>query len=156
MADQALYDQLASTAKAHLLSCQPQTKGSNDPDGKLILSHLAPSFSIDWGHSFWVLTAPHLQGKKTGDEFVSHLLGMAQFLQTWDIVVKDMSVDTKKKSVIVRSDFHMVPKGGEEVLNEIIFWIVMDESGEKVVKCTEFVDTFASEELAKRMQKPQS
>ena len=45
----------------------------------------------------------------------------------------------------------MVPRNGEQVLNDIVFWMVMDESGEKLVRCIEFVDPVASTELAKRM-----
>lgn len=151
MATQKLYDKLASTAKAHLETCLPKTLGSNDPDPEAILSYMDPSFRIDFGHKFFVSTAPPMQGEKTGDGFVSHISGMVSRLKTYSLDVTNVSVDVEKRTAVLRVDFHMVPKGGEEVLNDIIFWMVMDDSGEKVVKVTEFVDPVASAELAKRM-----
>lgn len=152
MDNSALYRKLAATAEGHVLSCLPRTPGANDPSADAILSHLAPSFRINWGHSFFVSTKPGLQGEKTGEGFVSHLTGMAKALQTWRINVTNTAVDVQQRTVVVRADFHMVPKGAEEVLNDIIFWVVMDDSGEKVVKCTEFIDPAATSELATRMQ----
>jgi hypothetical protein len=148
----ATYEKLAETAKKGLLSCLPKTRGSNDPDPEAILSNLAPSFYMDFGHKFFVSTLPQLQGKKDGEGFVSHLSGMAGSLQTWSIDITNTAVDVETKTVCLRAEFHMMPKGGEEVLNEILFWIVMDESGEKVAHYTEFVDPVASMELAKRMK----
>ena len=149
---QTLYDKLATTAKAHLNTCLPKTHGSNDPDAGAILSYLDPSFRIDFGHKFFVSTAPGLQGEKTGDGFVAHISGMVSKLQTYSLDVTNVCVDVEKRTVVLRVDFHMVPKGGEVVLNDIVFWMVMDESGEKVLKYTEFVDPIASTELAKRMK----
>ena len=152
MADNTLYDKLETTARAHITSCLPQTLGSNDANAEAILSHLAPDFRMDWGHSFFVSTKPGLQGEVTGEGFVSHLTGMAPLLETWSIEIMNVSVDVEKRNVVVRADYHMVPKGGEEVLNDIIFWMVTDEGGTKLRKCTEFVDPVASAELAKRMK----
>ena len=152
MASQTLYDKLAATAKAHLFTCLPQTPGSNDPDPKAILSYLDASFRLDFGHKFFVSTAPGLQGEKTGDGFVSHISGMVSLLRTYSLEITNTCVDVERRTVVLRVDFHMVPKGGEEVLNDIVFWIVMDESGEKVLRYTEFVDPVASAELAKRMK----
>ena len=152
MADASLYEKLAITATGHLTSCLPITPGSNDPSPEAILSILAPEFRIQWGHNFFVTTVPPLQGLKTGEEFVQHLQGMAKSLQTWSINITQTCVDVQNKTVVLRADFHMVPKGGEEVLNDILFWIVMNEAGDKVVKVTEFIDPVASAELAKRMK----
>ena len=146
-----MYDKLAATAKGHLSTCLPKTEGLSDPSPESILSLLAPSVLIDFGHKYFISTTPALQGEKSGDGFVSHLTGMAAKLQTYSIDITDISVDVEKRRVVLRADFHMVPKGGEEVLNDIIFWMTMDESGEKIVKYTEFVDPVASAELAKRM-----
>lgn len=152
MANQTLYEKLVATAKGHLHTCLPMTHGSNNADPEAILSYLDPSCRIDFGHKYFISTAPGLQGEKTGNGFVSHLTGMASSLQTWSIDVTNTSVDVEKRTVVLRTDFHMVPKGGEEVLNDIIFWMVMDESGEKILRYTEFVDPVASAELAKRMK----
>ncbi|KAK3713530.1 hypothetical protein LTR37_008488 [Vermiconidia calcicola] len=152
MADQSMYDKLAATAKAHLHACRPVTPGSSDPDPEAIKAHLSPSFHIDFGHKFFVSSTPPLQGEKTADGFIAHMTGMAAKLQTYTLDILDVCVDVEKRTVTQRVEFHMVPKGGEEVLNDIIFWMVMDESGEKVVRITEFVDAAAAAELAKRMQ----
>lgn len=153
MASKPSYETLAETAKRALKNCEPVTKGSNDPDGKRILSNLAPGFWMDFGHKFFVSTVPHLLSKKDGPGFVSHLSNMAASLQTWSIDITNIAVDVEKRTVILRADFHMVPKGGQdEVLNDIMFWIVMDETGEKVANYVEFVDPVASMELAKRMK----
>lgn len=152
MGEDSLHDKLANTAKAHLFSCLPQTPGSNDASAEEIHKHLDPDFRISWGHSMFVANTPPLQGEKTGAGFIEHLLGMAHFLQTWSIDVTDVCVDVPKRKVVLRTDFHMVPKGGEEVLNEIIFWMVTNESGDKLVRCTEFVDPVAGAELAARMK----
>lgn len=128
------------------------TPGSNDPDPEAILANLAPTFRLSWGHTFFVATQPHLQGEKTGDAFVSHLLLKAKALETWSIDITNICVDVDTRNVVVRGDYHMVPRNGEQVLNDIVFWMVMDESGEKLVRCIEFVDPVASTELAKRMK----
>jgi ketosteroid isomerase-like protein len=82
---------------------------------------------------------------------------MSPKLETWRIEVKDVCVDEGKKSAVVRADFHMQAKGDPEaVLNEIVFWVYMNETGEKVVKSTEFVDPAATGELMKRMKAAQA
>ena len=151
MTDDTLYNKLAATAKAHLLSMQPQTPGSNDVNTDAINLHLATSWRADWGHNYFVSTKPPLQGEKTAEVFNSHLAGMARMLRTWTIDITDISVDVQKKTAVVRAELHMCPKNAEEVVNDIIFWLTMDESGERVIKTTEFVDAVASEELAVRM-----
>ncbi len=152
MTDAEMYDKLATTAKSFMHSMLPQTLGTTDFDSQAILSYLDPSFHMDWGHSFFVATMPPLQGEKTGEGFVAHMQGMAKSLQTWTIDVTTLSVDPHQKTVVIRADFNMSPKGGEPVLSDIIFWMVLDESGEKLVRCTEFVDPVASKELGEWMR----
>lgn len=143
---------LAQTVEAHLQALQPKTPGSNDVNTSAILANLAENYTHDFGHSYFVSTAPHLQSRKTGDQFVTHMSGMATMLQTWSIHITDTCVDAEKRSAVVRADFHMTPKGGETVVNDIVFWMGMDERGEKVVRLTEFVDPVASRELGVRMK----
>ena len=77
---------------------------------------------------------------------------MAQSLQTWSIDITSVCVDATSKTAVVRADFHMVPIGGDAVLNDLIFWMAMDDSGEILVRCTEFIDPIAASELAARMK----
>lgn len=143
---------LAQTVEKHMQAILPKTPGSNDVDAEAILSNLAPEYQHDFGHSYFVSTKPHLQGEKDGNGFVQHMSGMATWLQTWDIKIRNTCIDDKRKSAVVRADFYMTPKGGQTIVNDILFWIALDESGRKLVKLTEFVDPVASAELGARMQ----
>lgn len=143
---------LAQTIDDHMQAILPKTPGSNEVDGEAILSNLAPEYKHDFGHSYFVSTKPPLQGAKDGNGFVTHMSGMAPMLQTWDIKVTNTCVDAERRSAVVRADFFMTPKGGEMIVNDIIFWMNMDESGKKLVKLTEFVDPAASAELGARMR----
>jgi len=148
----SIYDELAQTAENHMRAVLPKTPGSNDVDSAAILSNLASNYRQDWGHSYFISTRPPLQGERDGQGFVDHMSGMAPMLETWSIDVTNTCVDTEKRSVTVRADFHMKPKNGDEVLNDIIFWMNMDETGRKLIKVTEFVDPIASAELGARMK----
>lgn len=78
---------------------------------------------------------------------------MAPNLQTWDIDVADVNVDLDKKSAVLRAMFHMQAKNDPEVVqNEILFWCQMDDSGEKVVRSTEFVDPVALQTLGPKLK----
>lgn len=150
--DDTLYKKISATAEAHIYALLPRTPGSNDPDSDAILSHLDRSCRINWGHDYFVSTNPRLQGERTGEEFVAHMSGMAPALQTWKIEITNICVDVKTRSAVVRADFQMVPRNADAIVNDIIFWMMMDEDGEKIRRCTEFVDPSATMELASRMK----
>lgn len=155
MADNEPYNRLSETAKAFISALEPQPVGSNNFDEAAIFALLdQEQFRLDWGHSFFISTMEHLQGEKTAEAFVQHLLGMGKALQTWKIDITNTCVDASNKSVVVRANFYMYPQnsGGDSVLNDIIFWMTMNQGGDKLVRCTEFVDPVASAELAKRMK----
>ena len=153
MADtEGLAARLARTIDNHMKAILPQTPGTNIVDGPAILANLAPDYKHDFGHNYFVSTMPHLQGQKDGQGFVNHMAGMAPMLETWDIKVTERCIDAERRSAVVRADFHMTPKGGEMVLNDILFWMGMDESGERLTRVTEFVDPVASKELGVRMR----
>ena len=145
-------DTLARTITNHMTAILPKRPGSNDVDSDAILANLSPSYIHDFGHSYFVSTKPPLQGEKDGQGFVAHMSSMAPMLQTWDIKVTNTYIDAEKRSAVVRADFYMTPKGGETVVNDILFWMCMDESGEKLTRVTEFVDPVASGELGARMK----
>lgn len=148
----SLYKALARTATSFLESCRPSPAGSNIPDKEKILSNLSRDFHMGWGHKFFVSAAPPLQGLKSGKEFVEHLEGMASRLHTWDIEITNLLVDEPKKSVMARGDFNMTPVPGSTVQNDIILIMKMDDSGEKLVEATEFVDTTAAAEIRRLME----
>jgi hypothetical protein len=66
------------------------------------------------------------------------------------IEVQGFSVHEGARRVAVRAGFYMKPKGSEEILNELVFWLQMDEGGEKVVEATGFFEPAASEEIQRR------
>lgn len=148
----SMYNKLHDTAKSWVLSTSPVPPGSNKQDHEHILAHLTPDANIEWGHANFLSSAPHLQGSKTGKEFIQHLSGMAPMLETWRIDVADVCVDVENKSAVVRADYYMQAKSDPEaVRNEILFWVYMDEAGEKVVKSTEFIDPTAAGALKAKM-----
>lgn len=77
---------------------------------------------------------------------------MAKKLETWQIEPTSTCVDVEKHTAVVRADFSMKVRSAEAVINDIVFWISMDESGEKVTQAIEFVDPVASAEIAERMK----
>lgn len=153
MADSTIYETLASTAKSFVHSCRPAESGTNKVRRDLILSHCGPNFRMDWGHRHFISTFPPLQNRKTADEWQDHMTGMAVKMETWEIEITDTIVDVEKKKVVVRGDFRMKVEGYDPVCNDIVFIMRMDEDGEKLVECTEFIDPVAGQELGSRMAK---
>lgn len=149
---ETIYHRMSQTATSFMHALLPKTHGATDFQPEAILSLLDPSFTLDWGHSLFISTMPKLQDGKSGEDFVAHMNGNAQALRTWAIDITDLSIDAEKRSAVVRADFHMHPKVGDEVLNDIVFWMKMDDTGRKLVKCTEFLDPVAVKELGDKMK----
>ncbi|KAI7228754.1 hypothetical protein KC343_g8006 [Hortaea werneckii] len=152
MSQDTLYSKLTQTAKHFVLATSPKVPGTNEPDPQRFMAYLAPDFKMSWGHKFFVTTKPPLQGSVDGEAFCKHQAGMAKNLTTWSIEPTSICVDVSKRTAVVRADFFMVVPARDAVLNDIVFWITMDETGEKVVEAIEFVDPIASVELGQRMQ----
>lgn len=154
MADASLYNKLTETAKNFVLATSPKVAGTNEPASERFLSFCAPDFGQAFGHKHFVSTKPGMQHRLTAQGFLDHQGTMAKFLHTWSVEPTDVCVDVAKRKAVVRVDFHMMAKGASEdpVLNDIIYWITMDESGEKVVEAVEFVDPVASAALQEKMQ----
>lgn len=149
----SLYPKLVTTAQEWVTSTQPKTPGSNDLNIDRIRSRLSPDAVLRFGHLHFVSTAPHLQREESPDDFVDRLKTMSAAFQTWSINVADVNVDTEKKSAVIRAIFHMQAKNDPEVVqNEILFWCQMDESGEKVLQSTEFVDPVALQTLGPKLK----
>jgi hypothetical protein len=152
MAEHELYVKLDETARAHVTSCNPTTPGSNDADPEAMRTYLHPDARTGFGHSFFVSTAPNLKGEKNREGFISHVCGMGSALKTWKLHPQECCIDVDKRTVVLRVRSEMVPKAAEEIINDIVYWFVMDGSGEQVVKMTEFLDAAATKELRSRMQ----
>ena len=147
-----IYNKLARTAQYFVMATSPRLPGSNVPDPERFLACLAADFQMSWGHSFFVSTKPPLQGTVDGEGFCQHQGGMAKKLETWQIEPTSTCVDVEKHTAVVRADFSMKVRSAEAVINDIVFWISMYESGEKVTQAIEFVDPVASAEIAERMK----
>jgi len=151
MAGNGLYEKLKSTATGFVLATSPKILGSNEPDSDRFRSYLAPNFRMSWGHKFFVSGKVGLQGFADSEQFLSHQGGMAKHLKTWSVTARNTCVDVNTYSAVLRADFYMTVPGNEPLLNETVFWIIMDEAGEKVVNACEFVDAAASAELSRRI-----
>lgn len=146
-----MYDKLAATAKGFIEATNAATPRDNDPDYDLIRSFAAPHFRIEWVPKLFAQSSPVLGDPKDIDGFCSHIRGMAANLSTWAILVQDLFVDVKRRTVVARADFWMLPRGSDKVCNDIVFFIKMDQNGEKVVDCTEYVDPEASKQIRDRI-----
>ncbi|EME83086.1 uncharacterized protein MYCFIDRAFT_196462 [Pseudocercospora fijiensis CIRAD86] len=142
-----LYDRLAATAKGFIEAANAATPRDNNPDYDLIKSFAAPHFRIEWAPKLFARNSPLLGDAKDIEGFCNHIRGMSANLSTWAILVNDMFVDVKRRTVIARADFWMLPNGGEKVCNDIVFFVKCDESGEKIVDCCEYVDPAASQAI---------
>nr|POF12825.1 hypothetical protein CFP56_09976 [Quercus suber] len=161
MAPSEFYQTVENTATSFILATCPKDPGANELDHAEILSYLeTETFRASWGHSYFVDTKPGLQGRKSADEFVQHLEAMSPHLGAVRMEIQSTVVDTEKREVFVRVDFHMAAKGykaqdGKDgaVVNDILFWVGLTKDGKKVTSVVEFVDPVASQELAERMGK---
>jgi hypothetical protein len=153
MTEACTYSVLSGTAKDWVLSTQPKTPGSNNPDYDHIRHLLSSNAVLRFGHKHFVSTAPHLQRDESPDDFINRLKSMSAFLQTWHIDIVSVAADVENHSAVVRAVFHMQAKNDAEVIeNEILFWCQMDERGRKVVESTEFVDPTALMALKPKLE----
>lgn len=150
MADNKLYDALLSTATSFLACMRSQTSGSNDMDPDTLREFMHHDSQSGFGHKYFTAPSPYLSAFKGRDEFIENLRGMSSGFKTWTLDIVDTNVDVRRKTVIARVELNMSPNHGEPVLNDVVFWLTMDKSGEKVVKSIEFLDAAATNELMSR------
>lgn len=148
-----MYQTLTSTAQDFVHACRPAEAGTNKLQSDLLASFCSPDFTINWGHSFFISQSPPLQKAKTVDEWQAHMKAMTEKLETWSIDITDVIVDVEKKKAVVRGNFNMTVKGCEAVCNDILLVMEMSRDWGKVVKCTEFIDPIAGQEIGKNMAK---
>lgn len=144
MADSKLYASIAETATSFVKGTDPNPAGSNKIDADRILSTRATECTTAFRPAYFTSTRPHLQKVLDNDGFIAHMSSMTPMLDTWAIDVREVFVDEKRLSAVVQVDYSMTPKGCETVKNDIVWFIRMNESGEKVVDAVEYVDAAAS------------
>ncbi|KAK5117710.1 hypothetical protein LTR62_005134 [Meristemomyces frigidus] len=146
-----LYNQLATTATNFILATSPTTPGTNHHDGTAFLSLCSPNFTHTWGHSHFVTTNPGVQGEIDGQGFLDRMNKLSSRMETWTIKPTETLVDVKKRQVVIRADFAIVIPGYEPVVNDIVWFVTVDESGEMVVGSREFIDPVAAGVLREQM-----
>ncbi|KAL9533154.1 hypothetical protein SMMN14_03683 [Sphaerulina musiva] len=151
-AEDIIYSKLSTTARAFIEATNSATPRDNNPDYDLLRSFCAPHFRISWAPKLFARNSPVLGAPKDIDGFCNHIKYMSANLSVWAILVQDVFVDVKQRTVVVRADFWMLPgDGGDKVQNDIVFFLRCDESGEKIVDCCEYVDPFASQQIRERI-----
>jgi hypothetical protein len=79
------------------------------------------------------------------DQYLAHLNRICPLLKTWRTEIKEIFVDDSKLSAIVRADHFMTLKGRDEPSkNDFIWLLTLTESGDKVERAIEFMDSAAS------------
>jgi len=142
MVSSSLRETISSTASAFALSTNP-IPTTTAPDTDAILATRTPSCVISYGPSS-SLELPAMDN----DQYIAHLQRICPLLATWRTEVKEVFVDETKLSAIVRADHYMTPKGRTEPAKNDFMWLLtFNETGERVEKATEFMDSVASQKL---------
>ncbi|OAG01426.1 uncharacterized protein CC84DRAFT_1220934 [Paraphaeosphaeria sporulosa] len=142
-----LYKTLFSTA-TELIRCQDR---DDSQPTRMNLDRVrairTPNFTHSFGHNHMVSTSPMpmLQGELGIDAYLAHLNKMVPKMDTWEARITDIVVDETRRMCIVRASYFMKPFGAEKpVENDLIWWLWMEEGGEKVYKALEFLDGAAT------------
>lgn len=116
-----------------------------------------PNHTHSFGHSHLVSTRPMLQGELGVDAFLAHVNKMVPKLDTWEARIMDIVVDETRKMCIVRVSYYMKPFGAEKAVeNDLIWWLWMEEGGQKVEKALEFVDGAATDRIGELIMAAQT
>lgn len=79
------------------------------------------------------------------EQYLTHLHRICPLLNTWRTEIKEIFVDETKRSAVVRADHYMMLKGRDEPFkNDFIWLLTLTESGDKVERAVEFMDSAAS------------
>ncbi|QDS67849.1 hypothetical protein FKW77_007559 [Venturia effusa] len=142
------YATLKTAATNFILAHNPSP--TLTPQTTLLHSLVSPSFTITFGHKYFVSQSPHLQTPLSIDGFIAHQERVTPLLAKWSVGVKDCFVDVERGVAVVVSEFLMTPrvalgKGGKEetVVNEIVWFVEVGEDG-LVGKVVEWVDGVAA------------
>lgn len=145
-----IYATLLNTATAFAHSTSPSQKTENQKeDAKHILSLRTPDCITSFGHRFFASGNPMTSRALSNDEFLANMGRMTPFLADWSAEVHDVLVDESRRSAVVRMSFHMTVKGAngaanETVENDMVWFLEMDESGQKVRRAVEYLDAAAT------------
>ncbi|KAF2656090.1 hypothetical protein K491DRAFT_692291 [Lophiostoma macrostomum CBS 122681] len=110
-------------------------------------------FEHSFGHNHLVSTKPMLAGTRDAEGFIQHMGKMQPYLQSWETTITDVVIDETRKIAVVRASYNMLVQGSSEAVeNDILWFLSMEESGEKVKKSMEFVDGAASQKIGEMIR----
>jgi hypothetical protein len=139
----SIYDNIYSTATKFVLSTNPGPS-TTTPDSDAILSVRTPSCLVSYGPSSFIENAL-ITNPMDNDQYLAHLHRICPLLKTWRTEIKEIFVDESKLSAIVRADHFMTLKERDEPSRTDCMWLLtLTESGDKVEKAVEFMDSAAS------------
>jgi hypothetical protein len=139
----SIYDIIYSTATKFVLSTNPGPS-TTTPDSDAILSVRTSSCLVSYGPSSFLENSP-ITNPMDNDQYLAHLRRICPLLRTWRTEIKEIFVDESKLSAIVRADHFMTLKGRDEPSkNDFIWLLTLTESGDKVERAVEFMDSAAS------------
>ena len=134
-----LYQTLHDTASKTILSLSQENCGSNI---SAISSTLSPRCKRYFAPASFFSAAPEMANcGMSNAEYEAHMAPEIAVLETWRIEMKKIVIDEAKRTAVTWSSHYLTMKGRKEVLLEFVFILDMDETGEKVDKVVEFIDT---------------
>ena len=134
-----LYQTLNDTASKTLLSYSPENCGS---DISSLSSTLSPTCKRHFAPASLFATMPEMANHgMSNTEYEAQMAPEIGTLETWRIEIKKIVVDEAKRTAMAWSHNYLTMKGRKEVLIEFVFMLDMNETGDKVDKIVQFVDT---------------
>ncbi|KAK6072364.1 hypothetical protein SCUP515_07445 [Seiridium cupressi] len=157
MSDQSRYNVLRETAHA-FIKAYGFTSATGSPDMDRLTSLMDPNFKQSWGHNYMIRERPGLQQILDRDGFHKHLSTMVPFLESCEAVIHEVIIDEPASRVVVRNSFFMCPKGQNEgdkeaPENDMIWILIMDETGGRITSAQEFLDATATARIGELIAK---
>jgi hypothetical protein len=152
-----LYQAIRNTATKTVLSYTQENCGSHL---SALSATLTPTCKRYFRPSSFFAGSPEMASYGLSNaEYEARMAPEIAALETWRVDIKKIIVDEAERTAMVRSDNYLTLKGRKEVLLEFVFILDMDETGEKVDKVEQYMDTAECykylqmmEEVAKEQQ----
>jgi hypothetical protein len=145
-----LYQTIHNTASKTVLSYSQENCGS---DVSAFSATLTPTCKRYFAPSSFFAATPELANYGLSNaEYEAHMAPEMTILEKWRVEIKKIIVDEAKRTAMVWSHHYLTMKGQKEVLLEFVFMLDINETGEKVDKIVEFVDTAECDKYVQMMQ----
>jgi hypothetical protein len=134
-----LYQAIRNTATKTVLSYTQENCGSHL---SAFSATLTPTCKRYFHPSSFFAGSPEMASYGLSNaEYEARMAPEIAVLETWRVDIKKIIVDEAERTAMVRSDHYLTLKGRKEVLLEFVFILDMDETGEKVDKVEQYMDT---------------